>query len=624
MFTTKHDFNDPCLFQVKVTIFHIKRSDYIFRPKIELPEELLREEEGLNREGGGSASCRRSKSNSNNNVIKMHELTEEDLLNLQVTGEKLLTTGDEPRRSPKQVNQNNRLPASATGQVSKQASKSMEVEEPLKKHPPPPPPPYPNHLLNYNDATAVARQNHSVSVIDKPPLPPQALPPRSLPPHTLPSHTLTSLTIATETTHNPVYISQHNSEEISNRLTNSNPPTSSTSHTAASPPLLAKEQQQQQQQEVHLMHAIETQKTPRLGEITERSATEIVYPWRAKKHQILSSRLLARQQQLHHSKDENDAQASYEPLHSRVESDPLSELTAPPVTRSLPKRVYKYVDYIDSGALSDSEMGMSTVYRRRRRDDALRPSLTFVGRRIESPAGGGTNTSTNVNSAQVHAYVSHPAKTVFSHLIKPDARMSPITERGSPLLFVSAPPSGLRKIPAQGVEPTSVKIAESTNEVPHSITKATVPPQVVLSAPSPSPHEKPPVSATTISGPEMSSVPEETSSGNVQESGATPATTASFTNNRSPQNEGGDHSPRPEDIYFSAAAPDLVDIPMPQVKEMINDLNRRLEAIAAQQPKIAEPPTAQELGLSFEGMLFCNAYKKLLTFMSHVEDVLKM
>ena len=390
------------------------------------------------------------------------------------------------------------------------------------------------------------------------------------------------------------------------------------SQSAASPPLPAEKQQQQQQQEVHLTQLIETQKTPHLGEITERSATEIVYPWRVKKQQILSSRLLARQQQLHHSKDENDAQAQSEPLHSRVESDSLSELTAPPITRSLPKRVYKYVDYIDSGALSDSEMGMSTVYRRRRRDDALRPSLTFVGRRIESPAGGGTNTSApstgSVNSAQVHAYVSHPAKTVFSHLIKPDARMSPITERGSPLLFVSAPPSGLRKIPTQGAESTIVKIAESTNEVPQSITKATVPPQVVLSAPSPSPHEKASVSATTVSGPEMSSPPEETSSGSVQESGAIPTTTASFTNNRSPQSEGGDHSPRPEDIYFSAAAPDLVDIPMPQVKEMINDLNRRLEAIAAQQPKIAEPPTAQELGLSFEGTFFYSVYQKLDVF----------
>ena len=569
-----------------------------------MPTELLRDEEGLNRESGGSAACRRSKSNSNNNVIKMPELTKEDLLNLQVTGEKLLTTGDEPRRSPKQVNQNNRIPASVTNQVSKQASKRIEVEEPSEEYPPPPPPPYPSHLLNYNETTAVTRQNHSVSVIDKPPLPPQALPPRSLPPQTLPSHTLTSQTIPNETrASNPLYISQHNSEEISNRLTNSNPPTSSTSQTAASPSLLA-EQQQQQQQEVHLTQSIETQKTPHLGEITEGSATEIVYPWRVKKQQILSSRLLARQQ-LHNSKDENDAQAPREPLHSRVESDPRSELTAPPVTRSLPKRVYKYVDYIDSGALSDSEMGMSTVYRRRRRDDALRPSLTFVGRRIESPAGGGTNTSTSVSSAQVHAYVSHPAKTVFSHLIKPDARMSPITERGSPLLFVSAPPSGLRKIPAQGAESTSVKIAEPTNEVPQSVTKATVPPQVVLSAPSPGPHEKPPLSASTISAPEMSSLSEETSSGNVHESGAIP-TTASVTNNRSQQSEGGDHSPRPEDIYFSAAAPDLVDIPMPQVKEMINDLNRRLEAIAAQQPKIAEPPTAQELGLSFEGMLFCS------------------
>ena len=595
---------------------------YIFRPKIELPTELLREDESLYREGGGSAANhQRSKSNVNNNVIKMPELTKEDLLNLQVTGEKLLTTGDEPRRSPKQVNQtNNRISASTTNSVlnlgSKQASKRVEVEEPRDEHPPPPPPPYPSHLLNYNDATAVTRQNHSVSVIDKPPLPPQVLPPRSLPPQTLPSQAPPSQTVPNQTgAPNPVYIcpqQQHNSEGVSNRLTNSNPSTSSISQPAAPPPLPVEQQQQQQQQVVHLAQPTETQKTPHPGEITERSTTEIVYPWRVKKQQILSSRLLARQQQQHHSKDENDAQAVPQMLHARVESDPLSELTAPPVTRSLPKRVYKYVDYVDSGALSDSEMGMSTVYRRRRRDDALRPSLTFVGRRIESPAGGSTNTSIpstgSVNTAQVHAYVSHPAKTVFFHLIKPDARMSPITERGSPLLFVSAPPSGLRKIPAQGAEPTPGKMVESTNEVPQPNTAATVPPQVVLSAPSPSPHEKLPVSVTAVPETEISSPPEDTSSGNMKERSTVPTTTASVTNNRSPQSEGGDHSPRPEDIYFSAAAPDLVDIPMPQVKEMINDLNRRLEAIAAQQPKIAEPPTAQELGLSFEGMFFCSVY----------------
>ncbi|ELU13464.1 hypothetical protein CAPTEDRAFT_216189 [Capitella teleta] len=53
--------------------------------------------------------------------------------------------------------------------------------------------------------------------------------------------------------------------------------------------------------------------------------------------------------------------------------------------------------------------------------------------------------------------------------------------------------------------------------------------------------------------------------------------------------------------HFMGAAPDLADIPMPAVKEMVADLNRRLEAIAAQHPKIANTPGQQhqELGLSF-------------------------
>lgn len=55
----------------------------------------------------------------------------------------------------------------------------------------------------------------------------------------------------------------------------------------------------------------------------------------------------------------------------------------------------------------------------------------------------------------------------------------------------------------------------------------------------------------------------------------------------------------PEDIYFSAASPDLVDIPMPAVKEMVADLNRRLEAIAAQHPKLAEM-SAPEFALTFD------------------------
>ncbi|KAK2154433.1 hypothetical protein LSH36_269g10030 [Paralvinella palmiformis] len=59
------------------------------------------------------------------------------------------------------------------------------------------------------------------------------------------------------------------------------------------------------------------------------------------------------------------------------------------------------------------------------------------------------------------------------------------------------------------------------------------------------------------------------------------------------------YSPQPEEIHFQAAAPDLVDIPMPAVKEMVENLNKRLEAIAVQHPKIVEPTNSQELGLNY-------------------------
>ena len=59
------------------------------------------------------------------------------------------------------------------------------------------------------------------------------------------------------------------------------------------------------------------------------------------------------------------------------------------------------------------------------------------------------------------------------------------------------------------------------------------------------------------------------------------------------------YSPQPEEIHFQAAAPDLVDIPMPAVKEMVENLNKRLQAIAVQHPKIVEPADVQELGLNF-------------------------
>ncbi len=279
---------------------------------------------------------------------------------------------------------------------------------------------------------------------------------------------------------------------------------------------------------------------------TKDKRTDVVYPWRMKKSLGPPYNQLAKLPLLPNTKMS----------HTRGRSDPVSD----PV-KALPKHMYRYADYIDSGALSDSEMGMSTVYRKKKRDDQLKPSLTFVGRRIESPSNGSP-----VSGVQ-------SSKVTFSQLMKQEMRMSPITERGSPLLFVSAPPSGLIKVPAAQVSQADVSMPAT--------------PQLILSAPSPGPdnsknsntNKLPQVTVSAPSAPKPEVV----------------------SNSLSPQSDGsGDHSPRPEDIYFSAAAPDLVDIPMPQVKEMVADLNRRLEAIAAQQPEIAEPPTAQELGLSFE------------------------
>ena len=51
------------------------------------------------------------------------------------------------------------------------------------------------------------------------------------------------------------------------------------------------------------------------------------------------------------------------------------------------------------------------------------------------------------------------------------------------------------------------------------------------------------------------------------------------------------------------ADPELLDIPMPTVKEMVADLHRRLEDIAIQHPKIAQLITPQELGLNFQRKL---------------------
>lgn len=58
-------------------------------------------------------------------------------------------------------------------------------------------------------------------------------------------------------------------------------------------------------------------------------------------------------------------------------------------------------------------------------------------------------------------------------------------------------------------------------------------------------------------------------------------------------------APTQEDIYFAAADPDLVGISMPTVKSMVANLNNRLELIASEHPKIAQPVTQTELGLTF-------------------------
>ncbi len=555
----------------------------------------------------------------------MPELTEEDLLNLRVTGEKLLASSSESAEtisgSPAQESilaANDKPVAVSTQEQEVHTATELDLTAKTGSvmHERPPPP-YPSHLLpQKSDASGLSQQMLGTTVIDnKPPLPPP-----------------------------PAYGAHHHIEtSSSSRIVNSN---------SAQREVAPREETSPPVTQVMQLEAV-----------PPMQSTEIVYPWRVKKQQILSNRLLAKQQQLQNQRQSGLAEApppGRQTQHARVASDPLSEVTGhtPHVhiqaggqtpTRPVPKRIYRYADYVDSGALSDSEMGMSTVYRRRRRDDALKPSLTFVGRRIESPAGSGASNGGPPNA-------SLPAKTVFSHLIKPDSRMSPITERGSPLLFVSAPPSGLRKIPAQ----SSVDSEDEARRPP-------TPPQVVLSAPSPGPMDKPvseqletddqsvghqfqgppavqpqgqpvvlqgrpasynqgqvvvsqsqPVvlqgrsvepqppapNALTEIQPEAAeshSAPETLK--DTETETATDQPDAPTSNGRSPQNDvGGEHSPRPEDIYFSAAAPDLVDIPMPQVKEMINDLNRRLEAIAAQQPGIAQPPTPQELGLSFERM----------------------
>ena len=62
----------------------------------------------------------------------------------------------------------------------------------------------------------------------------------------------------------------------------------------------------------------------------------------------------------------------------------------------------------------------------------------------------------------------------------------------------------------------------------------------------------------------------------------------------SDQQEYVEQFPRTEDIIFTTS--DLEGIPMPAVKEMVADLNRRLEVIAEQHPKIAQ---TAEFGLAF-------------------------
>ena len=58
-------------------------------------------------------------------------------------------------------------------------------------------------------------------------------------------------------------------------------------------------------------------------------------------------------------------------------------------------------------------------------------------------------------------------------------------------------------------------------------------------------------------------------------------------------------SPSPTPVHTITMAPEVADLPVPAVKEIVYDLNRRLEALVARQPELTKPLTPQELGISF-------------------------
>ena len=172
-------------------------------------------------------------------------------------------------------------------------------------------------------------------------------------------------------------------------------------------------------------------------------------------------------------------------------------------------------------------------------DDMTTPSLMFVGRRLAPSPGAGPDASTS----------SVPSTTVTS---SPSPHIS---------VTPSSPPTGLTVLPL---------LQYQQHHLPTTTTTTSD------NSPS-SPHHPPPYDLPQLSR-DMSEIQLEA--------------LRLMSNNEY-------HSPRLEDIHFSTGGPEVVDISMPAVKEMVEDLNRRLEAIAAQQPRIAQPPTAQELGLSY-------------------------
>ena len=57
--------------------------------------------------------------------------------------------------------------------------------------------------------------------------------------------------------------------------------------------------------------------------------------------------------------------------------------------------------------------------------------------------------------------------------------------------------------------------------------------------------------------------------------------------------------PKQEDIFFAAADPDLFGLSMPTVKNMVANLNNRLEVIATEHPAIVQTTSPTEFGITF-------------------------